>query len=46
MRRTLRLMYDRATWCVNYALHGPQSITHLLDDSVWGWQSGTIEKRV
>lgn len=43
---TLLLMYERATWAVNYALHGPQSITHLLDDSIWGWKSGTIDKRV
>lgn len=41
----LQLMYERTTWCVNYALHGPQSNTEILDDSVWGWQARTIDKR-
>ena len=43
---TLQLMYDRLTWCINYALHGPQSITQLLDDAHWGWRSHTIDVRV
>jgi hypothetical protein len=42
----LELKYDRTTWCINYAVHGPQSNTEILDDSVWGWPSNTIDKRV
>lgn len=42
----LALIYQRLTWCANYAFHGPQSITEILDDNVWGWPPGTIETRV
>jgi hypothetical protein len=42
----LELMYERTTWCINYAFHGPQQITELLEDSIWGWRPGTIDQRV
>lgn len=42
----LALIYQRLTWCGNYMFHGPQSNTEILDDNVWGWPAGTIERRV
>ncbi len=42
----LALLYERLTWSINYALHGPQAIADILDDSVWGWPHALLEKRL
>ena len=40
---TMQLVYERLTFCAVYAWEGWLDINGVLDDTVWGWQPGTID---